>query len=90
MNPQAVGISDVQVLSMALAVIIPLSMLLYSNSRISDTKETLRAEIAEAKQTLRLEMKDARAEVQAMRAEMKAGFEVIATALKVHELEHHK
>jgi hypothetical protein len=31
-------------------------MLIYSNSRITEAKETLRAEIGEAKQTLRLEM----------------------------------
>ena len=39
-----------------MAVIVPLSLLLYSNSRITDTKETLHAEIGETKQTLRAEM----------------------------------
>ena len=63
--------TDIQLLTMALAVIVPLSMLIYSNSRISEAKETMRAEM------------------QTLRAEMKAGFEQI-TVLLVHELEHHK
>ena len=45
--------TDSQILTMALAVIVPLSMLIYSNSRITEAKETMRAEI----QTLRTEMK---------------------------------
>ncbi len=64
-------------------VLLPLSMLLYSNSKITDTKETLRAEIAAAKYALQLE-------IQEMRAEMNAGIARIETALKIHELEHHK
>src|ERR1700728_1128358 len=38
--------TDAQMMTLALAIIIPLSLLLYSNSRISDAKETLRADIA--------------------------------------------
>jgi hypothetical protein len=37
--------TDVQLLTIALAVIVPVSSLIYSNSRITDVKETLRAEI---------------------------------------------
>jgi hypothetical protein len=37
---------DSQMMRLALAVIIPPSMLVYSNSRITEAKETLRAEIA--------------------------------------------
>jgi len=33
-------------MTLALAIIIPLSMLIHSNSRISEAKETLRAEMA--------------------------------------------
>jgi hypothetical protein len=40
-------------ITLALAVIVPLSMLIYSNSRISEAKETLRAEMG----MLRLEIK---------------------------------
>ena len=74
--------TDAQLLTLALAVIIPLSLLIYSNSRITEAKETLRAEIGEAKQTLR--------------SEMAAGFNRIETAIErleskllIHELEHH-
>ena len=48
--------TDAQVLTLALAVIIPLSLLIYSNRSITDAKETLRAELGETKQTLRSEM----------------------------------
>jgi len=37
--------TDQQLITLAIAIIFPLSMLLYSNSRISDTKETLRSEM---------------------------------------------
>jgi hypothetical protein len=37
--------TDAQMMTLALAIIIPLSLLLYSNSRITEAKETLRAEI---------------------------------------------
>jgi hypothetical protein len=47
--------TDVQVLTLALGVIIPLSMLIYSNSRITEAKETLRAEIRT--ETTKLEAK---------------------------------
>jgi hypothetical protein len=66
------AMTDQQLLTLALAVVIPLSLLIYSNSRITEAKETLRAEM------------------QTIRAEMKAGFERIEQLLKVHELEHHR
>ena len=65
------SMTDTQILTIAIAIGFPVSMLIYSNSRITEAKETLRAEM------------------QAMRAEMKAGFELISAQLKVHELEHH-
>lgn len=81
--------TDQQLFTLALAIIIPLSLLLYSNSRITDAKEALRAEIGEAKQTLRLEIAD-------LRREMSEGFSKIETLilkldhkLEIHELEHH-
>jgi hypothetical protein len=64
-------VTDAQLLTLAIAIIVPLSLLLYSNSRITDTKETLRAEIGETKQTLRGEM-------QTLRGEMQLGFERIS------------
>jgi len=37
--------TDQQLITLAIAIVFPLSMLLYSNSRISDAKETLRSEM---------------------------------------------
>jgi len=44
--------TDSQVLTLAIAIVVPLSLLLYSNTRITDAKETLRAEMG----TLRTEI----------------------------------
>ena len=38
--------NDQQILTIAIAIVFPVSMLIYSNSRITDVKETLRAEMA--------------------------------------------
>jgi hypothetical protein len=43
-------------MTLALAIVIPLSMLIYSNSRITEAKETLRAEIAQLGSGLTLTM----------------------------------
>ena len=64
--------TDQQIPTIAIAIVFPLAMLLYSNSRISDTRDTLRAEM------------------ETLRAEMRAGFERMEMLLKMHELEHHK
>jgi uncharacterized protein YqgV (UPF0045/DUF77 family) len=48
--------TDSQLMTLALAVIIPLSMLIYSNSRITEAKETLRAEIGTLRAEIRTEM----------------------------------
>ncbi len=37
--------TDQQILTLAVAIVFPLAMLIYSNSRVSEAKETLRAEI---------------------------------------------
>ncbi|MBV9302117.1 MAG: hypothetical protein JOY62_08660 [Acidobacteriaceae bacterium] len=65
-------LTDAQVMTLVIAIIVPLSLLIYSNSRITEAKDTLRAEI------------------QALRAEMKAALERIENMLKIHELEHHR
>ena len=49
-EPEARGeegnqMTDAQLITLCVAIIMPLSLLLYSNSRITDTKETLRAEM---------------------------------------------
>ena len=38
--------NEQQILPIVIAIVFPLSMLIYSNSRISEAKETLRAEMA--------------------------------------------
>jgi hypothetical protein len=48
--------TDPQMMTLALAIVIPLSMLIYSNSRITEAKETLRAEIAVLRSDLLKEM----------------------------------
>ena len=75
--------TDAQLLTLATAIVLPLSMLPYSNSRITDTKETLRAEIGETRQTLRAEMAAGFARIESAIARLE-------TKLVVHELEHHK
>jgi Sec-independent protein translocase protein TatA len=93
--------TDMQLLTLALAVIVPLGLLLLSNSRISDTKETLRGSISEAKETLRAELQTLRTEMGAKHAEVMAGLDRIAvqvkaietsleSKLRIHELEHHR
>jgi hypothetical protein len=83
-------VSDVQILTLAMAVVVPLSLLLYSNSRITEAKETLRAETREPRAQVNAEIRELRAEIRELRAEMNAGIARIEAALKIHELEHHK
>ena len=85
--------TDPQMMTLSLAIIIPLSMLIYSNSRITEAKETLRAEVGTLKETLRAESATTR---ETLRAEIAAGFarmssEILSLKayLKIHELEHH-
>ena len=59
--------TDIQLLTLALAVIVPLSLLIYSNSRIGD----VRASVGEAKETLRAEMRTQAAEMHAQVAELR-------------------
>lgn len=94
--------NDTQILTLALSVTlsvgIPLSMLIYSNSRITDVKNALTAEIAAAKETLRAEMATLRMEI--MGALSKIGTDVLAldrtleasitARIKDHEMEHHR
>ncbi len=47
------AMTDLQILTLALTLVIELSMFIYSNSRITDAKELLRAEI----QAMRAEMR---------------------------------
>jgi hypothetical protein len=71
--------TDTQLLTLAIAIIVPLSMLIYSNTRITEAKETLKANIAEL-----------RAEMRQQHGELLAEIRESRHLLKIHELEHHK
>jgi hypothetical protein len=86
--------TDVQMFTLAMAVIIPLSLLIYSNSRVTEAKETLRAEIktlsvelAESEDTLRAETKalgfELRGEMRMLGSELRG--EIRALSVEVAE-----
>lgn len=76
-------LTDQQLLTLALSVIIPVSVMIYSNSRITDAKETLRAEI----KALGTELN---AKIDLLQKDIKALGDRMETLLRIHELEHHK
>jgi hypothetical protein len=82
--------TDAQLFTLAMAVVVPLSLVLLSNSRITDTKETLRAEIA----TLRTEVQKGHAEILSVLDKLAVQVSTleanIETKLRIHELEHHR
>jgi hypothetical protein len=101
--------TDQQLLTLTLSLVIPISLsiaaLIYSNGRITEAKETLRAEIKAETATLRAEIKaetatlrteikaeaaTLRAEMAELRAHLDSGFDRLEHALKLHELEHHR
>jgi hypothetical protein len=85
--------TDIQILTLALAVIIPLSLLLLSNSRITDAKETLRADLRTGSTELRAEMQKGHAEILAslerIATQVKALETKIEQQMREHILEHH-
>ncbi len=80
-------LTDAQVMTICIAIIVPVAALIHSNSRIADVRADLTKQIDALKETLRAEMKTLQIEIQ---SEMRAGFDRIENALRVHELEHHK
>ena len=81
-------------MTLALAIIIPLSLLIYSDSRVTDTKETLRAEIRALQAELRAEMQAGfnriAEDIRSLAADIKALGTKLETKLTMHELEHHR
>ncbi|HXB72950.1 MAG TPA: hypothetical protein VNY05_32235 [Candidatus Acidoferrales bacterium] len=71
------------VLSIVTATSISAGAVIYSNSRISEAKETLRAEIAE----IRSEMRAGFSRIEAAIAALDVN---LSHKLQVHELEHHR
>ena len=53
--------SDIQILTLCLSIVIPLSMLIYSNTKINDAKEVLRAEMQAGFERLLGEIREVKA-----------------------------
>jgi hypothetical protein len=62
--------TDIQMLTIALAIGVPLSLLIYSNSRVTDVKEVLRAEMPSQIAEVRLLIERNHSEVVLKLAEM--------------------
>ncbi len=62
--------SDIQILTIALAIIVPLNLLIYSNSPVTDVKEVLRAEMHTQIAELRLLIERNHSEMMLKLAEM--------------------
>ena len=56
--------TDAQMMTLALAVVIPLSMLIYSNSRITEAKETLKAQMEVGFERISSEIKSLEAKLK--------------------------
>jgi hypothetical protein len=82
--------TDAQMMTLALAIVIPLSLLLYSNSRITEAKETLRAEIRAATAELKGGIGAETAQLKGEISGIMAGIERLEAKLTIHELEHHR
>ena len=92
-------LTDAQVMTLALSIVIPLSMLIHSNHRITDTRDSLgkriddlkgslEGQIASVKESLEDQIDSLQNEMQSefklSREEMRSGFERMETALKTH------
>lgn len=75
--------TDLQVLTLALSVVIPLSMLVYSNSRITDVKESVNKRIDKVEESIKELQKHLDEKIDNAFAHMEM-------LLKLHEAEHHK
>jgi hypothetical protein len=78
-------LTDSQMMTMALAIVIPLSMLIYSNSRITEAKETLRAEMALLRADLTREIRDLEARMDRRFDSMDRKLDEILRMLGDHE-----
>ena len=72
-------------MTIALAIIIPLPMLIYSNSRITEAKETLRAEMALLRVDLTREIRDLEARMDRRFDSMDRKLDEILRILGDHE-----
>lgn len=86
--------TDAQVMTLAFSIVAPLCALIYSNSRITDTRNALTKSIEETKETLRAEMNTMKSELgaklDALGVKMDALSAKVDTSMKQHVLELHK
>ena len=78
-----------QLLALGIAIVLPLSVLLYLSSRSASAKETMRAEIGEGKHALRSEMEALRADTAAGLARVQRAVVRFENKFVVHDPEHH-
>jgi hypothetical protein len=76
--------NDTQILTLAVAVVLPLSMVIYSNSRITEVKETLRAEMALGFERLGNKIDHLAGEVATLKDEVATLKEMFAAHLREH------
>ena len=78
-SDRRIQLTDQQIITIAIAIIIPTAAVIYSNGRVSDMSKRIddtNARINDLKDTLR--------------ADIKALGDRMETMLKIHVLEHHK
>ena len=75
--------TDLQILTIAISIVIPVSLMIYSNSRITD----VRTQISALQTEMRQSINDLEKHVD---EKIDNGFEHMALLLKLHEAEHHK
>jgi hypothetical protein len=72
-------ITDIQIITIAIAIIIPTAAVIYSNGRIADVSKR----VDDSKETLRAEMALGFEKISNQIRELK-------DALHIHEIEHHR
>jgi hypothetical protein len=77
-------VNDQQILTVAIAIVFPLSMLIYSNSRITDAKETLRAEMGTLRADMKLDFERLSNKIDHLAEEVATLKELLSTHLREH------
>ena len=73
--------TDIQVMTLAVAILAPLSLLLLSNTRITDAKETLRAEIQAVRSDMRADRAETGARFDRLEAKMDSHHDTVMRLL---------
>lgn len=76
--------NDQQLLTLAIAIVFPLSMLIYSNSRITEAKETLRAEMGALRADMRLDFERVTNKIDHLAGEVATLKDLMSTHLREH------